>query len=116
MANETFKKQVVIDWTLKIASFIMSIAIMISSFFLTKAWDKISNIETKVAKLELDYGVHSTSQFTYKQWVEAKTNLDNERNAMDRRLIRIEETYPTINNAIIEIKQSIRRMEDQSLK
>ena len=111
-SNNTITKDNIIDWTIKIASFVMSIAIMVSSFFLTKAWEKITNLEKDVSQLKIDYSVASSTQLTYKQWIDAKSIIDSERVALDKRLIKIEETYPMINNSIMEIKQSINRLED----
>lgn len=112
-APQKIRSDVVIDWTLKIASFIMSIAIMISSFFLTKAWDKISNLEKDIVELKIDASRTQSNRFSSNDWVTAKSILDSERLSMDRRLIRMEETIPMINDSISEIKQTIRRLDEK---
>lgn len=111
--TQQLKTETLIDWTIKGASFIMSIAIMISSFFLTKAWEKISNLEKDIIELKIESGKVQSNRFSSNDWVNAKTILDTERLAMDRRIIRIEETYPTISESISEIRQSIRKIEDE---
>ena len=95
-------------WVLKIGGFIMSITIMLSSWFLNQAMTRISNIEVAVKSLELNNASLSGSKFTTADWANAKTVLDNERNAIDRRIVRLEENSIAIKDALLEIKQILK--------
>jgi hypothetical protein len=97
------------SWILKISSFVMSIAIMISSWFLSQAWDKINTIEKSVHELEITAALTNSTKFTNNDWASAKSVLDADRLAMDRRIIRLEESLPSIKDSLIEIKNSIQR-------
>lgn len=115
MANEGFiKNTTVLDWTFKIGATIMSILMMLSSFFLTKAWESINNMEKTIVELKIEQSKITSNRFSTNDWVSAKTILDAERLALDRRLIRIEETYPIISESIFEIKQTLRKLETTS--
>ena len=97
-----------LNWSLKIAGFIMSIAIMVSSWFLNQAWSRINDVEKTVHKLEIDSASVEGNKFTTTDWVKAKTLLDIERSDFDRRLIRLEESIPVIKDSLLSIKDSIK--------
>lgn len=97
-----------ISWIIRIGSFIMSIAIMVSSWFLNQAWTRINNNEQSIRTLELKAAEISGNRFSTTDWSYQKTLLDNERLAMDRRLIRLEESLPVIKDSLLEIKQSLK--------
>lgn len=94
-------------WTLRIGSFVMSIAIMVSSWFLNQAWERINTIEKSVRALEIASATTNGTKFTANDWANAKSILDADRLAMDRRIIRLEESLPTIKESLIEIKNNI---------
>ena len=93
---------------LKIGGFIMSIAIMLSSWFLNQAIDRIGNIENSIKSLELVNATVSGNRFTTNDWATAKSILDSERNSIDRRIIRLEENSVVIKDALVEIKQILK--------
>jgi hypothetical protein len=108
MLSDTISKERLMDWVIRIGGFIMSIAIAISTFFLTEAWKKISNIEEEVNGLKVTTTHLKDSRLTVTDWISAKTVLDSERLALDRRLIRMEESLPIIKESLIEIKQTLK--------
>lgn len=91
-------------WIIRIGAFLMSVTIMVSSWFLNQAWTRIDNIDKSVHALEIATAGASGSKFTSTNWIDAKSLLDNERLAMDRRLIRLEESLPVIRESLVEIK------------
>ena len=108
MVNKSEKIDVT-TWIIKIGSFFMSIAIMVSSLFLNQAWNRISNVEDSVHELQIATATMQGNRFSSKDWTDAKTILDAERLAMDRRVIRLEESLPIIKDTLIEIKQKIEK-------
>jgi hypothetical protein len=101
------EKTEVNPWTIRIGSFIISIFIMISSWFLNQAWGRIAEIERSVKQLELSSASTSGNRFTSGDWTKAKEILDSERLSMDRRVIRLEESIPMIKETQFDIKKSI---------
>jgi chaperonin cofactor prefoldin len=101
-------KNETMSWILKIGGFIMSITIMLSSWFLNQAMTRISNIEVAVKSLELNNATSVGNKFTNTDWANAKTILDNERNSIDRRIVRLEENSIVIKDALLEIKQILK--------
>ena len=101
------------SWALRIGSFAMSIAIMVSSWFLSQAWDRINNIEKSVHQLEIATALTNSNKFTTNDWATAKSVLDSDRLAMDRRIIRLEESLPSIKDSLLEIKNSIVKKEQE---
>lgn len=96
-----------INWILRIGSFAMSVAIMVSSWFLNQAWNRIGTIEQKVHELELVGATSSGNRFTSNDWQTNKALLDAERLSMDRRIIRLEESLPSIKDSLLEIRTKL---------
>jgi hypothetical protein len=96
------------NWILKIGGFIMSIAIMISSWFLNQTMSRINDVEKSIKSLELSNATIAVSKFTTTDWANAKTVLDADRSAIDRRIVRLEENSVVIKDALIEIKQILK--------
>lgn len=86
---------------------IMSMSITATSWFLNQAWSKISIVETKIQAIELKAAETGGNRFTSNNWVDAKAILDNERAALDRRIMRLEESLPVIKDTLIEIKNKV---------
>jgi hypothetical protein len=101
-------KNETMSWIGKIGGFIMSIAIMTSTWFLNQATQRISNVENSIKTLELSNATIAGSKFTSTDWANAKSVLDADRNAIDRRIIRLEENSIVIKDALIEIKQILK--------
>ena len=116
MSDGFVRNSTVMDWTLKIGATLMSILMMTTSFFLTKAWDSISEIKESIVDLKLIQNKIEAGQFTSKEWINAKSILDNERLGLDRRIIRVEETYPIILDSIVDIKETIKKIESEIKK
>jgi hypothetical protein len=109
-SKDRLEKEHVINWTLKIGSFIMSIAIMISSWFLNQAWNRIGQVESKVQSIELVQAETRSNKFTSTDFNNAKVIIDAERLALDRRVIRLEESLPTIKDSLTDIKQTLKEI------
>jgi hypothetical protein len=101
-------KNETISWVLKIGGFIMSIAIMVSSWFLNQAMARINNIEIAIKSLEMKNAATDGSKFTVSDWANAKSILDSDRNAIDRRIIRLEENSVVIKDSLLDIKQILK--------
>lgn len=85
----------------------MSISIAASSWFLNQAWSKISILEDKVHAIEVSVASTSGNRFSSNDWVTAKSIIDSERAALDRRIMRLEESLPVIKDSLIEIKDKL---------
>lgn len=105
----TTNKNETLSWILRIGSFIMSIAIMVSSWFLNQAWNRIGDNEKAIRVLELHNAQSDGNKFTAIDWTIQKTLIDSEKLALDRRIIRLEEALPVIKDTLIEIKQTIKK-------
>lgn len=97
------------NWLFKIGSFAMSVALMVSSWFLNQAWTRIENIEKDIHELQIKDAGSSNTKFTSMDWQNQKILLDSERMAMDRRLIRLEESLPSIKESLQEIKNTLNK-------
>jgi hypothetical protein len=106
-------KTLINDWTIRIVGLTMSVAIAISSFFLKEAWYKISDLEKKVNTIMIAAAEPSGNRFTSTNWIDAKSILDSERLAQDRRIMRLEESVPVIKESLLEIKQTLRKQSDE---
>lgn len=96
------------NWIMKIAGFVMSIAIMVSSWFLNQAMGRINEVEKSVKNLELSAATNAGSKFTSSDWINAKSIIDADRSAIDRRLVKLEENNITIKDSLAEIKQLLK--------
>ncbi|MBF0207900.1 MAG: hypothetical protein HQK53_13535 [Oligoflexia bacterium] len=107
--EEDDSDQAAIDaaWTNKIFPIAMSISIAASSWFLNQAWTKISTLEAKVQAIEVSVAATSGNRFSSNDWVTAKSLLDTERTALDRRIMRLEESLPVIKDSLLEIKDKL---------
>jgi hypothetical protein len=94
-------------WAFKIMGFFMSVALMVSSFFLKSAWDKIGKIEQSVHDLEITLTERTASRFDSSDWVREKILLDAKLTSLDRRLIKLEESLPAIKESLDEIKDKL---------
>jgi hypothetical protein len=112
MVSKSDKTELV-SWIIRIGSFVMSIAIMVSSWFLNQAWNRITEVEHAVKALEITSASTNGNRFTTNDWVTAKSILDTERLAMDRRIIRMEESIPAIKDSLIEIKAQLRELNEK---
>ena len=82
---------------------------MASSWFLNQAWGKINKVEDSLHSLELISAANTTNKFTQSDWTTNKTIIDNERLALDRRIMRLEETNTVTKDTLIEIKQLLEK-------
>ena len=96
-------------WIFRFAGILMSFAIMASSWFLNQAWGKINKVEDSLHSLELISAANTTNKFTQSDWTTNKTIIDNERLALDRRIMRLEETNTVTKDTLIEIKQLLEK-------
>lgn len=100
-------KTEVITWMIRIGSFLMSVAITVSSWFLNQAWTRINEAERNIQENRLKLSTLEATRYTAADWSVNKTLLDSERLEMDRRIMRLEESYPVIKESLLEIKNSI---------
>ena len=96
-------------WLIRIGGFAMSIAIMVSSWFLNQAWDRINKVEDIVHTLELNSASSNSNKFTNTDWITAKAVLENNQQAIDRRVMRLEENSTVIKDSLIRIESGLNR-------
>jgi len=101
-------KTEIAGWSLKLSGFVMSIAIVLSSWFLNQAWDRINLIEHTVKVLELSDAKHDSSTISSYDFGKYKEALDHKSYELDRRITRLEESLPVIKDTLLEIKNTIR--------
>lgn len=97
-------KTTTIDWLIRILSAVVSITVMVSSWTLKQAWDRIDTIDKQVHILEIKGAETAGSKFTAADWAAQKALLDSEKMSLDRRIMRLEESIPTIKDTLLEIK------------
>lgn len=112
MTQKPFQQDVITPWILRIGSFLMSVAIMVSSWFLNQAWNRINEIEKSVHKLEIETATTNGNRFTSSNWADAKAILDAEKLSLDRRVMRLEESIPVIRESLLELRE-IAKKKDQ---
>lgn len=93
-----------IDWLVRILSAVVSITVMVSSFMLKEAWDRIDSIDGKVHALEVKGAETAGNRFTTNDWAAQKALLDASQMSLDRRIMRLEESIPAIKESLMEIK------------
>jgi hypothetical protein len=101
-------KSETMSWVLKIGGFIMSIAVAVSSYFLNSTMNKINELDKRVNSMELSNAAISGNRFTSNDWTTAKAIIDADRNAIDRRIVRLEENSVVIKDSLVEIKQILK--------
>ena len=110
------KNTELIGWFIRIGGFVMSIAVAVSSWFLKDLWTKYENIDNAVRRLEIQSATTSGNRFTSNDWMAAKGIIDTERTALDRRIVRLEESLPTIERALLKIEGTIDKLHNDNMK
>jgi len=100
-------KNVESSWVVRIGGLVMSVVIMLSSWFLKEAWEKINTIENKVQALEVSNAATSSNRFTSTDWNNNKSLIDADRLALDRRVMRLEENSTSIKESLQRIENSL---------
>jgi len=95
-------------WAFKLTGFVMSITIMITSWFLNQAWDRINKIESAIQVLEIRDAKHDSSTVASVDWIRSKDVIDNKSNELDRRITRLEESLPVIKDSLLDIKNTLK--------
>ena len=101
-------KNETMSWIVKIGGFMVSIAVMVSSYFLNSTMNKMNEMDNRISSLELAGATVSGNRFTSTDWATAKSVMDADRNAVERRLIKLEETSSTIKDSLLEIKSILK--------
>lgn len=107
MKNDDSEQAANVKWSDKIFPVVMAISIAASSWFLNQAWTKITTLEGKVQTIEVTMATTAGNRFTSNDWVTAKSLIDTDRNSLDRRIMRLEESLPVIKDTLLEIKDTI---------
>jgi hypothetical protein len=96
-------------WIIRVGSVVMSIALMFSTWFLSQAWDRINNMEKSIRSLEISMATAQSNRFTSMDWITNKTILDSDKLAIDRRVMRIEETNVAVKDSLIRIEAAMNK-------
>ena len=92
----------------KLLTFLTSLGLAVSGWFLTKTYDRLDALDNAVMELRLIDEKNGNSKFSTSDWYIAKTLIDADRNAMDKRIIKLEEAIPVIKESLLEIKQTLK--------
>lgn len=91
-------------WLVWVLTLILSVSLSLSGYFFSDAYKRLSSVENKTERLQTETAVITSNRFS---WLEQKTILDNERLAMDRRIIKLEETNVFIKDSLVRIERLI---------
>jgi hypothetical protein len=94
----------------RIATLLMPVMLAIAGYFLSDVFGKFRSLEKSVHALQLWRAETTGSRFSTSDWTTAKTIIDAERIAHDRRITRLEETIPPIREGMIRIEQKLDKL------
>lgn len=103
--------------TFKILCALIGIGLTISSYFLNTTMTRLEANEKNIQTLEITSATTAGNRFTSNDWITQKNLLDAEKMAMDRRIMRVEESLPFIRDSLGRIETSINKhLEDEAKK
>lgn len=97
-------------WASRIFAPLFVVIMFLSSFIMKDVLSSLSNIDERVVNLELRNAEVSGNRFTSGDWANHKALLDDRANALDRRVIRLEEAIPPIKDSLIRIENKLDKM------
>ena len=100
-------KSTTIDWLIRILSAVVSITVMVSSWTLKQAWDRIDNIDNQVHQLELKGAETAGNRFTSVDWMREKSLIDAKELEREKRFSIIESDLRFIKEGIQDIKKQL---------
>lgn len=101
-------KNETMSWILKIGGFMVSIAVAVSSYFLNSTMNKMNEMDERINAIELSNATISGTKFTSNDWATQKAFIESDRNALDKRILKLEENSAVIKESLIEIKSILK--------
>ena len=98
----------------RILSILTSVGLAISGWFLTTAYNQLDQLNNRVQTIELKQAETSGNRFTSADWTNAKTIIDADRLALDKRLIVVEENNRQVREMLVEIKQDLKEIKSNT--
>lgn len=92
----------------RLGSLIMSLSVMLSCWFLNQAWNRINDMDKAIRELQVETASIKETRITSSQFNTIKAALDSSDAALDRRIIRLEESIPMIKENLTEIKTMLK--------
>ena len=118
MSSTTQNK--LIAWEAKylhwILSILISVGLAVSGFMLKEAYTKIENIGKDVQELKVSQASTSANRFSSNDWMVQKTQLDEQKLQMEKRVISLEECSKNIMTLLTEIRQDIKELKQEHYK
>ncbi len=107
------EKKETTNWVMRIGSFVVSISIMVSSFFLNEAWNRINNIEKEVHELQISEASVSSSRFTAMDWQTNKSIIDQQHLITSQRILVVEENLKNLKEVMMEIRTDVKTIKER---
>jgi len=98
---------------MRILGAIISIALSISGYFLSDCYSRLGKVEGMVTELRLGAEKTSGNRFTSVDWLSNKAVLDSDRQAMERRVIVLEQNFIQCRDILLEIKSEIKSLRSE---
>lgn len=93
---------------------VFAIGMAVSGWFLNQTMTTLQNIEKRVYTLEISEAKETNGKFTNSDWQIAKALLDADKMAIEKRIIRVEESIPVIKESLIRIENAVERSNKQA--
>jgi uncharacterized protein YdcH (DUF465 family) len=93
---------------LKIGGFMISLAVMVSSYFLNSTMNKMNEMDRRITAIEMNAATISGTKFTTTDWATQKAFIESDRNALDKRILKLEENSAVIKESLMEIKSILK--------
>lgn len=94
----------------KLLAFLTSAGLAVSGYFINQNFKRLDNLDAAVYELRINHERTTSNRFSSNDWVLNKALLDADRMALDKRVIRLEESIPAIRESLTEIKASIKEL------
>lgn len=101
-------------WVNRIVSAIFVIGMTVSSYFLNETMNQIKDIDSRVNKIELHNAANAGTKFTYSDWQQSKALLDQDRQALERRTIVLEQNFLSVKELLTEIRLDIKELKQDN--
>lgn len=101
-------------WVNRVLSAIFVIGMSISSYFLSETMNQIKDIDSRVNKIEIYNATISGNKFTYSDWQQSKALLDQDRQALEKRTIVLEQNFLSVKELLTEIRLDIKELKQDN--
>jgi hypothetical protein len=99
---------------LKALSFLTSIGLAVSSYFLTDTYKKMDSMRSDITELQIKASRYEGSSLSSSDFIKAREVIDSQIVATDKRVIALEENNKMIREYLSEIKQDIKEIKSKN--